>query len=153
MGQGFRIRVVQGTWLARSRRVVRSAWRTRRGGKLGPAQQLLTSGDLLGQVPALMPTETGVSLGLAGGGEVMIFFVLLGIRAVFKEETGIVAMSSQNNSVGPLQAGKCNSSSHLPVPICFLPLWCIHFIYDAFLKMESGFKVPRCCCNVKIVSW
>lgn len=54
--------------MARSSRVVLCAWKIRCGGEVGLMQQSLTSENPVGQVPGLMPMETGVSLGLAGGG-------------------------------------------------------------------------------------
>lgn len=60
--------------MVRSSRVVRCAWKIRCGREVGLMQQSLTSENPVGQVPGLMPMETGVSLGLAGGrGRCLVF--------------------------------------------------------------------------------
>lgn len=53
--------------VVRSSCVVCCAWKTKCGGKVGPMQQSLTSEDPVRQVPDLMPTETALSSGQAGG--------------------------------------------------------------------------------------
>lgn len=79
-----------------------------------------------------MPTETGMSLGLAGGGGGDDVCFSPGNRSSFKRGDWNFCHVFPKQQDRALQAGKSNSSSYLPVPICFL-LLC--GVYLSFLML------------------
>lgn len=124
--EAFRIRVDEGMCVVKSSCVVCCSWKSRCGGKVGPVQQSLTSEDPVRQVPDLIPTETGVSLGQAGGD--VCFFTAY--RSSLNRKDGNFCHVFPKQKYEAPQTRNCNSRSHLVCPSAshFCVGYSVHFL-------------------------